>query len=427
MTYYMEAVTSLLQADGIRPLHQGLDATTLAISLLTVLIFLGVTRLAQGKLQARRALGDPLLCKPCVIRGKHTATSEQFFDLVEEHFKQNLRDYEEKPDEAISKARHICTKTMGIDQRYFCRPIADLHVPLTPQQQAETYIKEGMSMALPAIEEALKSGGVEAKDIGCVLFVSHNPFPFPPFTAHLMSQMEFGKDCVQLPVNAMGCAGGGFAMRSARTFLLAHPETNVLILSLELCSLGFRPFSKGMSWFLNSALFGDACAASVVRGAASFSPQRPAVQGLSLVHGNQRLIPNTTHVSYFKYHEWGYDFVTTEELCTTVRAHAPNFAKELAAKAFGKQPKELTLTIVHPGGAKMIKDAHAALETLGTWSHRAGIASMADGGNLASATIIDMVSSAWKGLKNGDEMIAMGMGPGFVMDGVSMRMSIPTR
>lgn len=367
---------------------------------------------------------SPVLFKPTVVRGKHTASNEEFMALVEKHFKHNLRDYNDKPDEAIAKAKHISCKTMGIDRRYFCRQIEDLNVPLTPQEQANEYIHHGMEMALPAVEEALASASVNAKEIDCVVFVSHSPFPFPPFTAHLMSRVEFKADCVQIPVNAMGCAGGGFALRTARDYLLAHPEENVLVLSVELCSLGFRPHSEGMGWFLNSALFGDAVAAAVVRG--GLSAVDAPTPGLAIVGSKERLVPHTMHVSYFKYSEWGYDFVTTEELCTTVREHAPGFASDLCGEAFGgRLPREIALTVVHPGGAKMIQDAHAALGTLDTWSHAAALESMADGGNLASATIIDMLRCAWTRFQVGDEIVAMGMGPGFVMDGVAMQFVEP--
>lgn len=371
----------------------------------------------------RRQSDSPVLFEPTVVRGKHCASNEEFMDLVEEHFKKNLRDYEGKPQEAVAKARHIATKTMKIDKRYFCRPIAGLHIPLTPQEQRDLYVEHGIEMAIPAIRGALRNGGVEAKDIGCILFVSHNPFPFPPFTAHLMSKIEFKKDCMQIPVNAMGCAGGGFALHLARDYALAHPEENILILSVELCSLGFRPFSQGMSWFLNSALFGDAVAAAVVRGADSVRSTPAPLLGLSIVHSKQRHVPNTTHVSYFKYNEWGYDFVTTEALCDVVREYCPTFAADLSSEAFQKQPKGIALTVIHPGGAKMVEDASKGLGLTGTWSHKAAIASMANGGNLASATIIDMLRSAWGGLKKSDEVVAMGMGPGFVMDGVAMRMT----
>lgn len=284
------------------------------------------------------------------------------------------------------------------------------------------YIDVGIEMAIPAIRAALRNGGLEASDIGCILFVSHSPFPFPPFTAHLMSKVQFKEDCVQIPVNAMGCAGGGFSFHLARDYLLAHPKENVLILSVELCSLGFRTESKGMSWFLNSALFGDAVAAAVVRGAESIKAAPVPQAGLEIVAGKQRHVPNTTHVSYFRYTDWGYDFITTEELCDVVRNYCPDFAADLSTETFQKHPKDIRLNIVHPGGAKMVKDAAEGLGTKGTLSHEAAIESMANGGNLASSTVIDMVRWSWGHLQEHDEVIAMGMGPGFVMDGVAMRM-----
>ena len=83
-----------------------------------------------------------------------------------------------------------------------------------------------------------------------------------------------------------------------------------------------------MSWFLNSALFGDAVGAFVVRGAdtdqnLTFSPKT----ALQLVHSKQRLVPATTGVSFFKYDEWGYDFVTTQKVCDVQRKFSPFYKR----------------------------------------------------------------------------------------------------
>merc|ERR1711879_371821 len=43
-------------------------------------------------------------------------------------------------------------------------------------------------------------------------------------------------------------------------------------------------------------------------------------------------------------------------------------------------------------------------------------------GNVASATVTDMIGMAWDELSTGDEAIVIGMGPGFVLDGVCLRM-----
>merc|ERR1711862_771 len=43
-------------------------------------------------------------------------------------------------------------------------------------------------------------------------------------------------------------------------------------------------------------------------------------------------------------------------------------------------------------------------------------------GNVASATVTDMIAMAWDELRVGDQAIVIGMGPGFVLDGVCLRM-----
>ena len=35
-------------------------------------------------------------------------------------------------------------------------------------------------LAIPAISNALDDAGIQQSDVGCVLFVSHSPFHFPP-------------------------------------------------------------------------------------------------------------------------------------------------------------------------------------------------------------------------------------------------------
>jgi len=178
-----------------------------------------------------------------------------------------------------------------------------------------------------------------------------------------------------------------------------------------------------MSWFLNASLFGDAVAAFVVRGSESFQTlgENPPCLALELVHNKQRLIPGTTEVSYFDYDEWGYNFITTQNLCDVVRENCPEFAKDLAREAFGKHPGELFLNVIHPGGARMIREVGDALKLKGTRSEELALVCMADGGNIASASVIDMIEKSWKQLTNMKEVLCIGMGPGFVMCGVALK------
>merc|ERR1719356_1232613 len=291
--------------------------------------------------------------------------------------------------------------------------------PINPQTQADLLKSIGVSMAMEAIKQACANAGLGTKDIDCLIYTSHLPFPFPPLSTHILNSMDFKADCVNNPCLSLGCAGGGYALRNARDWLTAYPDKVVLIVNCELCSLGFRPHKKGMSWFLNSSLFGDAIAATVVHG--------PRYKGatsdsfLRIVHGACRRVQDTTHVSYFQYDEWGYHFITTEALCEVAAGNCPQFAKDLALKAFGKEPKDIRVNIIHPGGARMIREIGHEL-SLGKSSLSAKLAweSMKSVGNIASATVFDMIRLVWDRLYEGDEAIVIGMGPGFVLEGACL-------
>jgi len=361
----------------------------------------------------------PVLSKPGVQMGEYYYSQQEFADYILHYFKQNLRDYENNPEKPTSQAKEIACKNMQIAGRHFCRPLDALTKPITPQQQADLIKSIGVPMIARAVEEAVSNAGISTKDIGAVIYTSHLPFPFPPLSTFVMNTLEFKKDCVNMPCLSMGCAGGGYALRMARDYLTSHSDQAALIINCELCSLGFRPHKKGMSWFLNTSLFGDAVAATVVRGSAFVGGKG---DGMQIVLGKQRQVRNTTDVSFFTYDEWGYHFITTQALCEVAEGNAPQFARDLTQQAFGKQPKEIALNMIHPGGARMIQDIGGKLGLKDTLSAKLAWRSMNKLGYVASATVTDMIAMAWEELHTGDEAIVIGMGPGFVLDGVCLRM-----
>jgi len=268
----------------------------------------------------------PILSKPGVQLGQYYSTQKEFTEYILHNFKQNLRDYDKDPEKCQNQAKFIACDSMGIAGRYFCRPIEALTSPLTPQQQAHLLISLGIPMMQKAVEEAVSNAGITTKDVDAIIYTSHLPFPFPPLSTHFMNSMEFKPDCVNMPCLSMGCAGGGYALRMARDYLLGHPDRVALVINCELCSLGFRPHKKGMSWFLNSALFGDGVAAAVVRGSAFDGGKG---NGMQILLGKQRLVQDTTDVSFFTYDQLGYHFITTQALCEVAETNAPQFARDL--------------------------------------------------------------------------------------------------
>ena len=68
------------------------------------------------------------------------------------------------------------------------------------------------------------------------------------------------------PVWGLGCAGGAVGLSRAYEFAKAFPESRVLLVTLELCSLTFQRHDLSKSNLIATSLFGDGAAAVLVYG-----------------------------------------------------------------------------------------------------------------------------------------------------------------
>ena len=72
----------------------------------------------------------------------------------------------------------------------------------------------------------------------------------------------------------------------------------------------------------------------------------------------------------------------------------------------------------------MIREVGGALGLEGTRSNELATTCMADGGNIASVSVIDMLARSWDDIGGGggdNQVVVVGMGPGFVMCGACLK------
>jgi len=324
-------------------------------------------------------------------------------------------------------ARAVCSN-MNIVKRKLVRPLPDAIQPLTPQEQNELYSTIGLQMATKVVHEALENAGVTASEITAVVSTMHTPFPIPSLSVLLQDTFRWSDDCVHLAVTTMGCAGGGFGLRQGMEHAKRQPRGVVLVLNVEISSVGFRSHVHNMcnklSWLINNLLFADAASAVCILGSSFVAEGAENQQSnIRMVGGRQRMVPKSADVMYFQWDQSGYHFCTTGAVCNTVTSHAPKFVSDLTQSIFGVSPKALSLAIVHTGGAKIIRSLMDALHLNGSDSEALSWESMS-GGNLSSVTVIDMLLKAWPRLmrfEDGSKVAVLGMGPGMFLEGVCLR------
>ncbi|WEP00999.1 type III polyketide synthase (plasmid) [Streptomyces sp. FXJ1.172] len=269
-------------------------------------------------------------------------------------------------------------RNTGVQTRHIVQPIEQTlkHPGLTERNRI--YEAESKKWTPLVIEEALKNADVAARDIDAIIYVSCTGFLMPSLTAWIINKLGFRPDTRQIPIAQLGCAAGGAAINRAHDFCVAHPGSNVLIVSAEFCSLCYQPDMDDIGSLLSDGLFGDAAAAAVVRGNGGI--------GIELERNASYLIPNTEEWISYAVRDTGFHFQLDRRVPGTMEPLAPvlrEFAKDHSWDA-GK----LDFYIVHAGGPRILDDLAKYLEVdrnvfRHSWS------TLNEYGNIASAVVLE--------------------------------------
>ncbi|MDQ0605627.1 1,3,6,8-tetrahydroxynaphthalene synthase [Streptomyces canus] len=339
----------------------------------------------------------PRLCKPAVSAPEHVITIEETLEFA-------AKAHAGKPQ--LPLALRLIRNT-GVLKRHIVQPIEQTlgHPGLTERNRI--YEAESRKLTPPVIEDALRNADVAARDIDAIIYVSCTGFSMPSLTAWLINQLGFRSDTRQIPIAQLGCAAGGAAVNRAHDFCLAHPGSNVLIVSCELCSLCYQPEADDIGSLLSDGLFGDAVAAAVVRGNGGV--------GIELERNASYLIPHTEDWISYAVKDTGFHFQLDRRVPGTMEPLAPvlrEFAKDHSWDA-GK----LDFYIVHAGGPRILDDLAKFLEVDRT-VFRHSWATLTEYGNIASAVVFDAARRLFEEdtpAQDATGMIA-GFGPGITAE-----------
>ncbi|WP_171163032.1 type III polyketide synthase [Streptomyces sp. I05A-00742] len=313
----------------------------------------------------------PILCKPAVRVPDYTITMEQTLDFAG-------KAHAGKPQ--LPLALRLIENT-GVRKRHLVQPIEKTLDHPGFEERNRVYETESKKRCPDAVEEALANALLRAEDIDAIIYVSCTGFMMPSLTAWLINTMGFRYDTRQLPIAQLGCAAGGAAINRAHDFCAAHPDSNVLIVSCEFCSLCYQPDADDIGSLLSDGLFGDAVAAAVVRGRGG-----PGVTGVQLRRNASYLIPNTEEWISYAVRATGFHFQLDRRVPGTMEPLAP-VLRDLAA-GNGWDAADLDFYIIHAGGPRILDDLARYLGVERTvFRHSWG--TLTEYGNIASAVVLD--------------------------------------
>jgi alkylresorcinol/alkylpyrone synthase len=192
----------------------------------------------------------------------------------------------------------------------------------------------------------------------------------------------------------------------------AQPGTNVLFLTIDLCSLCLRINDPRLTMFVAAALFGDGAAGAVLRSAGSgFEKQNSAGPARGRIGPiGEYLWSDTEHIMGLDVKDDGLGIVLSPELPTMLRERVaeglvPFFVRE------GLSPLDFDGFLLHPGGSKLLTTIESTLgiprdQLRYSWKV------LREYGNMSSATALFVLKEALADNARGRFLLAA-FGPGF--------------
>jgi 1,3,6,8-tetrahydroxynaphthalene synthase len=342
--------------------------------------------------------GDPVLCCPAVHLPEFVITLDQTLQLAEDLHRDHPQ-YE--------LAARLISNT-GVLTRHLVQPIAATLAHPGFEERNSVYVREAKARLPRVVSAALANGGVDVDGIDAIIFVSCTGFTMPSLTAWMVNNLGFRCDVCQIPIAQMGCAAGGAAINRAHDFCVAHPDTNVLIVACEFCSLCYQPADISVGNLLSNGLFGDAIAAAVVRGDGGGV-------GLQIEHSASRIVPHTEDWISYAVKATGFHFLLDKRVPKTMEQLAPVLS-EIAAQ-HGWDASGLDFYVIHAGGPRILDDLSKYLRVPAeSFAHSR--TTLTECGNIASAVVLDALRRQFEAgnLVEGAHGMIAGFGPGITAE-----------
>lgn len=304
-----------------------------------------------------------------------------------------------------------------IQTRYLSKELSWYSVDHSFEEKNQTYVETAIQLSIEAIKECVTnteflSSEISFDEIDGIIFVSSTGISTPTIDAHIANILPFKSTIKRIPIWGLGCAGGASGISRAYDYCKAHPESNILLVAVELCSLTFQKEDLSKSNIIGTSLFGDGAAAVLVIGDKSELKERTihvALPNIEQTHST--LLPNSLDVMGWDVRNEGLFVIFSRDIPSIVK----NWLQPVVTNFLNSNDlmlNDLTHFIAHPGGKKVL-DAYIDSLNLDEKKIFYSLDILKRYGNMSSCTVLFVLEEFMKVGKKNEYGLLCALGPGF--------------
>ena len=285
-----------------------------------------------------------------------------------------------------------------------------------PREDQEVLLRKhrkwSLKLAKEAIDKTLQQEGLQTSDIDYLCCITSTGLMLPGLTAMFIKHLGFRVDCHRTDVVGMGCNAGLNGLNPTANWCAANPGRNALMVCCEVNS-ALYVYDDTMATGVVNSLFGDGCAAVLLRAEPSDDRLRPAV-----VDFYSHIIPEAWGAMRYNWaSEHGkFSFYLDRDVPYVLGIHAETPINGLLNK-HGLKRRDIDHWIVHSGGKKVI-DAIKYNIGITEYDVRHTVGILKRFGNLGSGSFLFSYQRLIEEgqIKPGDRAVMMTMGPGSTIE-----------
>jgi len=310
-------------------------------------------------------------------------------------------------------------RSVEVEGRSIALPLEDYASLKDFGQANDAFIRVGTEIGARAVRGACDAAGIAPTDIDAIFFTTVTGLATPTIDARLVNVLPLRSDVRRIPLFGLGCVGGAAGLARASEWLRGQPESIAVLLSVELCSLTLQE-DVSIASLVASGLFGDGSAAVVLAGAErdprssrrlSNVTTLRAPRGPHILATESVFFPDTERVMGWDIGASGFKVVLSADVPKIAQERIGVEVDRFLAK-HDLSRDAISHWVCHPGGPKVIQAMESALG-LPEGGLDITRASLAQVGNLSSASVLHVLGETNKRARSGERGVLIAMGPGF--------------
>jgi len=286
------------------------------------------------------------------------------------------------------------------------------------EKRLKAFRDYALPLSLRAVEDLRKSVDFISHEITHLILVCCTGMYAPGLDIDLVRELNLPPTTNRTSITFMGCYAAFNALKVADAVCKADPQSKVLVVCTELCSLHFQKMPSDDNLLAN-ALFADGAAALLIEAVPNGNKR------LKIESFHNDIVPGGQEDMAWTIGDLGFEMRLSIYVPDIIQKGITNLATSLLAK-INKKITDIRYFAIHPGGRKILETIEKQLG-LSQCQNEDAYEVLRNFGNMSSPTVLFVLKRLFQKFSvqdNDQHILSFAFGPGVTLESMILKIEM---